>query len=241
MSQDSEQKQSSVQEQQQPGDNKIKQLKLYFGFGPDLTLLGSSTSLVGMSYVICGLFMLIVHWCTYSWATGTLKLDCYGDRCWTSLKEKNVYSHTYNMLKYTDFLYSEPHMGLGFGPILIGFGVLSALRFTRCVVNLGYIGNATVLVSCVLLFPIGTLEYLLWSSVPKIENVDFFPLKLRAANDLVMLLIAFGLSLFQLIVTHPYIQYRSTGFITPLLQYIDSRRKPSKIWPARKQSHHIEL
>ncbi|KAA3677252.1 uncharacterized protein DEA37_0009317 [Paragonimus westermani] len=241
MSQDSEQKESSIQEQQQPGNDNIRKLRLYFGFGPDLTLLGCSTSLVGMTYMICGLFMFIVHWCTYSWTIGTLTLDCYGDRCWTSRKEKNVYSHTYNMLKYTDFLYSEPHMGIGFGIILICFGVLSALRFTRCVVNLGYIGNAAVLVSCVLLFPLGTLEYLLWSSVPKIENVDFFPLKLRAANDLALLLIVFGLSLFQMLITHPYIQYRSTGLITPLLQYIEVSRKPSKIWPAHKQSHHIKL
>ncbi|KER21470.1 hypothetical protein T265_10206 [Opisthorchis viverrini] len=210
---------------------KSEKVKRLFGFGPDTNWLCWTNSWIGLSYFITGLILFLIHAITYSWSAGTLQLHCAEGRCWSFALEKNPYSHSYNLLRYTKYLYDDPHIGLGFGLFLLIFGVTSGFRFSRLLVNLGFICNVTLTATCILLLPFTIFELQLAygsHAQAKLEAPCHWN-RIRASNDLVMLVTMLLLSVFQLVINYPYVQYRSINRLGPLLYYIKTSQRLSNI------------
>ncbi|GAA29821.2 hypothetical protein CLF_108528 [Clonorchis sinensis] len=210
---------------------KSESAKRLFGFGPDINWLCWTNSWIGLSYFITGLTLFLIHAITYSWSASTLQLHCGEGRCWSFVPEKNPYSHSYNLMKYTKYLYDDPHIGLGFGLFLLIFGVISGFRFSRLLVNLGFICNVTLTTTCTLLLPLTILELrLAYESHAQAKlKAPCHWNRIRAINDLVMLVTMLLLSAFQLVINYPYLQYRSINRLGPLLYYIKTSQRLSNM------------
>ncbi|KAA0201237.1 hypothetical protein FBUS_03393 [Fasciolopsis buskii] len=215
--------------------------RAYIGFGHDLNYLLWANSWICMTYFLSGLSAFLFHWYTYEYVDGTLKMECFGNMCWTAVREIRPEGHNYNLLKHHGQYLVQHHTGIWFGSYLMAFGFLAGFRFTRCVVNLGYFLNILLICLCVLVAPICALEGLTWFPGPRPiheEKPICNWLKLRIMNDMVLVIVTLITAIIQLILNTPYIQHRSIRLMEPLLKAIKNNEQINFGWMSRQSPYH---
>lgn len=217
----------------------------YIGFGPDLNLLAYTNSWIGLCYIITGILLIVFNSITYPMTKSKLQLICHEQACWTLVRESNPYSHTYNVLQNSYFYYEETHFGFWLGASLIIIGLLSGFRLTRLVINLGYFFNIFLIVISLIALPFAVIEFLLWiyGFKPREGHEQTWDMvKLRATNDLILVINVFLLCIFQLAINTPYVQKRSINQIAPLLDKVhtDVKEKLNR-FPKKSRVHALDL
>ncbi|VDP80856.1 unnamed protein product [Echinostoma caproni] len=217
------------------------QWKAYIGFGSDLNYLFWTNSWICLIYFINGFVTFVLHVYTYRALEGTLKIECFGERCWTATREIYPTGFRYNLMKHHKIFYEERHTGIWFGLFLMAYGLLAGFRFTRCVVNLGYLLNVLLILFCVLITPVCALEFLAWipGLRPLHEQVpDCHPVRIRVLSDVVLVALTLTVAIYQLIINTPYIQHRSVRLIEPLITAIKNHERVANFWLSRQSPYH---